>query len=103
MILQWKLGERLNKCAAHARAQPGRLAVGLLEAQAALSGKTAIVVGGAAGHLGRAITLGLSAAGVRIVCCDNDREGLAAIVPEVEGLGGSIIAIEGDVTDPASL
>ena len=77
--------------------------MGLLEAQAALSGKTAIVVGGAAGFLGRAITLGLSAAGVRIVCCDNDREGLAAIVPEVEGLGESIVAIEADVTDPASL
>ena len=77
--------------------------MGLLEAHKALVGKVAVVVGGAAGHLGRGVTLGLVGEGVRVIVCDNDREGLAAIVPEVEALGGSIGAHYGDVADEASL
>jgi NAD(P)-dependent dehydrogenase (short-subunit alcohol dehydrogenase family) len=77
--------------------------MGLIEAHAALSGKIAVVVGGAAGFLGRGVTLGLAKAGVAIACCDNDVEGLAAIVPEVEALGGRIVAVEADVTDQAAL
>jgi NAD(P)-dependent dehydrogenase (short-subunit alcohol dehydrogenase family) len=77
--------------------------MGLLEAHKAMAAKTAVVVGGAAGHLGRGTTLGLAKEGVRIICCDNDREGLAAIVPEVEAMGGRITAHYADVTDPASL
>jgi NAD(P)-dependent dehydrogenase (short-subunit alcohol dehydrogenase family) len=77
--------------------------MGLLEAHKAMAGKTAVVVGGAAGHLGRGVTLGLAREGVEIICCDNDREGLAAIVPEVEALGVKIDASYADVTDPASL
>ena len=49
--------------------------MGLLEAHAALSGKIAAVVGGAAGFVGRGVTLGLAQAGVSIACCDNDRDG----------------------------
>ena len=77
--------------------------MGLLTAHQALSGKIAVVVGGAAGHLGRGVTLGLAGEGVRIICCDNDREGLAAIVPEVEAIGATITTHHADVTDPASL
>jgi NAD(P)-dependent dehydrogenase (short-subunit alcohol dehydrogenase family) len=77
--------------------------MGLLEAHQAMAGRTAVVVGGAAGHIGRGVSLGLAREGVNIICCDNDREGLAAIVPEVEALGVTIDASFADVTDPASL
>jgi len=77
--------------------------MGLLEAHKAMAGKTAVVVGGAAGYIGRGVTVGLAREGVNIICCDNDREGLAAIVPEVEALGVTIDASHADVNDPASL
>ena len=77
--------------------------MGLREAHEAMKGKVAVVVGGAAGYLGRGTTIGLVKEGVRMICCDNDREGLAAIVPEVEALGGTISAHYADVTDAASL
>jgi len=77
--------------------------MGLLEAHRAMAGKTAVVIGGAAGHIGRGVTLGLAREGVNIICCDNDRAGLSAIVPEVEALGVTIDAGFADVTDPASL
>jgi NAD(P)-dependent dehydrogenase (short-subunit alcohol dehydrogenase family) len=68
-----------------------------------MEGKLAVVIGGAAGHLGRGVTLGLAREGVRIITCDNDREGLETIVGEVEALGSAITPIYGDVMDPASL
>jgi NAD(P)-dependent dehydrogenase (short-subunit alcohol dehydrogenase family) len=77
--------------------------MGLLEAHEAMRGKIAVVVGGAAGYLGRGTTIGLIKEGVEVICCDNDREGLAAIVPEVEAMGGKIAAHFADVTEPASL
>lgn len=77
--------------------------MGLLEAHRAMAGKVAVVIGGAAGHIGRGVTLGLAREGVTVVTCDNDREGLAAIVPEVGRLGGTIHAHYADVGDPASL
>jgi len=75
----------------------------LASAHAALAGRIAIVIGGAAGHLGRGATLGLAQAGVRLFVCDNDRDGLAAIVGEAEALGAQITAIYADVEDAASL
>lgn len=77
--------------------------MGLLEAHAALSGKLALVIGGAAGFLGRGASLALAQAGVTVVCCDNDREGLAAIGAEAAKLGGTVHAVHADVADPASL
>ncbi len=77
--------------------------MGLLEAHKAMASKTAVVIGGAAGHLGRGVTLGLAREGVKIITCDNDRKGLETIVGEVAALGGSITPIYGDVMDPASL
>jgi NAD(P)-dependent dehydrogenase (short-subunit alcohol dehydrogenase family) len=77
--------------------------MGLIEAHAALSGKVAVVVGGGSGHLGRAVSLGLAKAGVRLLICDNDADGMAQTVAEIGGLGGEITAHAADVLDPASL
>jgi len=77
--------------------------MGLARAHEALAGKVAVVVGGAAGFLGRGVTMGLARSGVAIACCDNDREGLAAIVPEVEAGGTRILAHEADVADEGAL
>jgi NAD(P)-dependent dehydrogenase (short-subunit alcohol dehydrogenase family) len=77
--------------------------MGLLEAHKAMAGRVAVVVGGAAGYLGRGTTLGLVGEGVRVIVGDNDREGLSAIVPEVEARGGTISAHFVDVADEASL
>jgi NAD(P)-dependent dehydrogenase (short-subunit alcohol dehydrogenase family) len=79
--------------------------MGLLDAHKAMASKTAVVIGGAAGHLGRGTTLGLAREGVRIITCDNDAEGLETIVREVAalGTGATITPIYGDVMDPASL
>lgn len=77
--------------------------MGLRAAAEAMQGKLAVVVGGAAGHLGRGTTLGLAREGVRLIVCDNDAEGLATIGGEVAALGSSVTAIHGDVMDPASL
>lgn len=76
--------------------------MGLLDAHKAMASKTAVVIGGAAGHLGRGTTLGLAREGVRLIVCDNDREGLESIVGEVTALGSTVTAIYGDVMDPAS-
>jgi len=77
--------------------------MGLLEAHKALAGKTAIVVGGAAGFLGRGASLALAQAGVRVICCDNDREGIAHIGADAASLPGGVEAHYADVADPASL
>jgi len=71
----------------------------LLRAHAALAGKTAVVVGGAGGILGRAVTLGLAGAGVRIAACDIDEQAVRLIVPEVEALGSRILSMHTDVAD----
>ncbi len=76
--------------------------MGLLEAHAGLAGKNAVVVGGAYG-IGRAITMALAQAGIGIAACDNDEEALGAIVPEIEALGGRILALPADVRDAAAL
>ena len=77
--------------------------MGLLEAHANLAGKTAVVVGGCGEIQGRAITLGLAKAGVRIAACDVDEEGVRAIGPEVASLGSTILAVHADVVDARAL
>jgi NAD(P)-dependent dehydrogenase (short-subunit alcohol dehydrogenase family) len=77
--------------------------MGLRTAHEAMAGRIAVVVGGAAGHLGRGVTLGLAGEGMRVVCCDNDREGLAVIAAEAAAAGGSAEPHYADVTDLASL
>jgi NAD(P)-dependent dehydrogenase (short-subunit alcohol dehydrogenase family) len=75
--------------------------MGLLEAHANLSGKVAVVVGGASGFIGRAVTLALAQAGVAIAACDNDAPAVESIVGEVEALGGRILSVQADVLEPA--
>lgn len=77
--------------------------MGLLEAHAKLDGKVAVVVGGAGELLGRAVTLGLAGAGVRIAACDNDEEAVRTIVPEVDALGSQILSVHADVAEPEAL
>jgi NAD(P)-dependent dehydrogenase (short-subunit alcohol dehydrogenase family) len=74
--------------------------MGLTEAQAALNGKVAVVVGGGGGFIGRAVTIALADAGARLIVCDNDAADMAETVSTVEGAGGAIDAIDADVTDP---
>ena len=77
--------------------------MGLLEAHSALSGKIAIVVGGAAGYIGEGVSLALARAGVDVIACDNDREGITAIQKAAAGLPGTIRASYADVTEPQTL
>jgi NAD(P)-dependent dehydrogenase (short-subunit alcohol dehydrogenase family) len=77
--------------------------MGLLEAHAGLAGKTAVVIGGAGEIVGRAVTLGLARAGVRIAACDIDEEAVRTIVPEVEALGSRILSVHADVADSEAL
>jgi NAD(P)-dependent dehydrogenase (short-subunit alcohol dehydrogenase family) len=77
--------------------------MGLLDAHAGLAGKKAVVVGGAGEILGRAVTMGLAKAGVRIAACDIDEEAVRAIVGDVEAVGSRILSVHADVADPAAL
>ena len=66
-----------------------------------LDGKTALVTGAATG-IGKAIALDLAAAGAQVVVNHNHTpEPAAAAVKEIEGTGGSGLAIVADVSDRA--
>jgi NAD(P)-dependent dehydrogenase (short-subunit alcohol dehydrogenase family) len=78
------------------------MTMGLLEAHAGLAGKTAVVVGGAAG-IGRAVSLALAEAGVAIALCDVDQAATKAVVPELEALGVEAFAMPADVCDVDAL
>jgi NAD(P)-dependent dehydrogenase (short-subunit alcohol dehydrogenase family) len=77
--------------------------MGLLEAHNALSGKVAVVIGGAAGYIGEGVSLGFVRAGINVIACDNDREGITAITKAAAGLPGTIRASYADVTEPETL
>jgi NAD(P)-dependent dehydrogenase (short-subunit alcohol dehydrogenase family) len=63
-----------------------------------ISGKVAIVTGGASGA-GRAIALGLASRGsAGIAVCDIDGEGAAKVATEIEAAGGRGFAMAADVT-----
>lgn len=76
--------------------------MGLLEAHAALAGKSAVIIGGSGG-VGRAVTLALAKAGIRIATCDIDPDATRNIVPEVEALGQRVLSMEVDVRDAGAL
>jgi NAD(P)-dependent dehydrogenase (short-subunit alcohol dehydrogenase family) len=65
-----------------------------------LDGKVALVTGAANG-IGRASSLRFAAEGARLVCVDLDGDGAARTVTEVEGAGGSAIAVTADVSSAA--
>jgi NAD(P)-dependent dehydrogenase (short-subunit alcohol dehydrogenase family) len=67
-----------------------------------LADRTAIVTGGAAG-IGGGITRRFAAAGATVVCLDNDEATLAELPTGTEPSGGSVIALHGDVREPAAV
>ncbi|CAM5528822.1 SDR family oxidoreductase [Frigidibacter albus] len=66
-----------------------------------LEGVVAVVTGAAQGN-GRAIALGLAAAGARVACCDLQGDLVAALAEEMRAAGGSALGITLDVTKAAS-
>jgi NAD(P)-dependent dehydrogenase (short-subunit alcohol dehydrogenase family) len=74
----------------------------MAQADGALAGRRAVVVGGAYG-VGRAVTLALAGAGADIALCDNDADAARAIVGELEALGRSCLSQVADVCDAAAL
>ncbi len=64
-----------------------------------LSGKTAIVTGGASG-IGQAVALGLAVSGANVVIADLNKANAEAMVPRIVGLGRRAHSISMDVTRP---
>lgn len=60
--------------------------------QVDLTGKVALVTGGSRG-LGRAMSLGLAAAGAEVVVASRKLEACEAVVAEIEAAGGSALAV----------
>jgi NAD(P)-dependent dehydrogenase (short-subunit alcohol dehydrogenase family) len=67
-----------------------------------LSGKVAVVIGGATG-LGRAIALGLAGAGADVVASSRRLEEVKLVAAEIEGLGRRSLRVSSDVLKRASL
>jgi NAD(P)-dependent dehydrogenase (short-subunit alcohol dehydrogenase family) len=67
-----------------------------------LDGRT-IIVTGAGGALGRAMAIGLAAAGARLALDDLDDTRLAATAEAVAAAGGACTTLVGDASDPAHI
>ena len=67
-----------------------------------LDQQTALVTGAGSG-IGRAIAVGLAAAGADVACFDLPGGAIEAVCDDIEALGQRAMAIQGDVTDPDSL
>jgi NAD(P)-dependent dehydrogenase (short-subunit alcohol dehydrogenase family) len=76
--------------------------MGLLDARAKLSGKVAVVIGGAGG-LGRAITLALAQSEVDIALCDIDGVAIIDVADEITRLGRQVFQKVVDVRDRTAL
>ena len=74
----------------------------LLSERAGLSGKIALIIGGAGG-LGRAATVDLARAGVRVAVGDRDPRALAGIDQELNGLGADFLTCQVDARETAVL
>lgn len=77
--------------------------MGLLEAHASLAGRVAVVIGGAGGILGRAVSLALARAGIDIAACDIDADAARTIVPQLQALGVRVLSVHADAADPRAL
>ena len=73
-----------------------------LTQRANLSGKVAVVLGGAGG-IGAAISLALANAGVNVAVCDIDSAAVAAMLAEQRAMGRAEFGRVIDVTQPAAL
>ena len=67
-----------------------------------LEGKCAVVIGGTSG-IGKALALGLAAAGADVVAASRSEESTAAIADEIRALGRRTLARPADVASRASL
>lgn len=63
-----------------------------------LNGRTALIVGGGTG-IGRAIALLFARHGARVVITGRRMEPLQAVVAEIEGEGGTAVAVTGNVAN----
>jgi NAD(P)-dependent dehydrogenase (short-subunit alcohol dehydrogenase family) len=77
-------------------------AMGHLEQRAALAGRVAAVIGGAAG-IGEAVTLALARAGVDVALCDRKAQAAPIAVENVRNLGRRSLGVAGDACDVAVL
>jgi len=66
-----------------------------------LTGKTAVVTGGASG-LGAAIAAGMAAAGARVLIVDRNGVGLEEVAGQIAAVGGVCSRLELDLADPAA-
>jgi NAD(P)-dependent dehydrogenase (short-subunit alcohol dehydrogenase family) len=62
-----------------------------------LDGQVALITGAGRG-IGRAIALGLSAAGAAVAVCARSEDGITRVAGEIEGRGGHALALRCDVT-----
>lgn len=76
--------------------------MGYLEQRANLAGKTAVVVGGGGG-LGRACSLDLGRAGVRLALCDRNAELLEETAAQLSADGAEVTTEVLDAREPESL
>jgi NAD(P)-dependent dehydrogenase (short-subunit alcohol dehydrogenase family) len=67
-----------------------------------LSGKVAVVTGGAQG-IGRACVIALAREGAAVVCVDNDGNAAGALMADVTGFAGGVVVEVGDVREAADL
>ncbi|QPF85789.1 glucose 1-dehydrogenase [Bradyrhizobium genosp. L] len=67
-----------------------------------LDGKAALVTGGGSG-IGRATAVAMAREGARVAVSDLSKEGIDQTVALINAAGGQSIAIQGDVTDEASV
>jgi NAD(P)-dependent dehydrogenase (short-subunit alcohol dehydrogenase family) len=79
-----------------------RKTMGMLDRRAALEGRKAVLIGGAAG-IGRAVALALGEAGVDIAFCDIDEASLASTSAQLRALGRNVLGMHVDATQPAQL
>ena len=67
-----------------------------------LAGQSALVTGGGRG-MGRAVALGLAAAGARVVVCDIDEGNAEAVAAEISSAGGEARSLAMDVSQVADI
>jgi 3-oxoacyl-[acyl-carrier protein] reductase len=67
----------------------------------AIAGRVALVTAASKG-LGRASALALAGEGVRVAICARGEEALRATEADIRALGGEVLAITADVTDPTA-
>ena len=76
--------------------------MGYLEQRAALSGRKAAVVGGAAG-IGEAVSMALAQAGVDVAILDRKTEAVPKTTDRIHAVGRRALGIAGDACDVAAL